>query len=130
MNGLSLAYLGDAYYELEIRRYLIQFGYTKVDLLHKMKVKYASNQAQASIMNHLLEQNLLNEEEISYYKKGRNGAHFTRKNINMVDYQQATGFESLIGYLSLHDETRCKEVIQLGIEFIRSGEKDGERLAK
>ncbi|WP_162146977.1 Mini-ribonuclease 3 [Acholeplasma granularum] len=119
MNGLVLAYLGDAYYELEIRRYLIESGITKLNELHKNKVKYASNESQASIINHFLETNILSEDEISAYKKGRNRTHNARKQMEMVTYQQATGFESLIGYLSLKDEPRCKYLIKLAIEFIK-----------
>lgn len=122
MNGLSLAYLGDAYYELAVRKYLLNQGITKIDQLHKQKVKFSSNAAQTKAMNHFLKEEILTEEEISAFKKGRNGAHFGRKNIDIVTYQQATGFESLIGYLSIHDETRCNELIAKAIDYIRLGE--------
>ncbi len=130
MNGLSLAYLGDAYFELEVRKYLLNLGITKINSLHKEKVKFASNVSQAKIMEYLLASDVLNTDEIDAYKKGRNAAHFSRKNLDMVTYQQATGFESLIGYLSLNDEVRCKVIIGLAMEFIKQGDGDGQRPTK
>ncbi|VEU82927.1 Mini-ribonuclease 3 [Acholeplasma hippikon] len=122
MNGLSLAYLGDAYYELAVRRYLLSQGITKIDQLHKQKVKFSSNASQMKAINYFLKENILTEDEMDAFKKGRNGAHFGRKNIDIVTYQQATGFESLIGYLSIHNEERCKELIAKAIDYIRLGE--------
>lgn len=130
MNGLSLAFLGDAYYELMIRQHLLKQGITKVDLLHKEKVKYSSSVAQSKIMNYFLQENILNAAELDAFKLGRNAAHFGRKNIDIVTYQQATGFESLIGYLSQTDETRCNILINKGIEFIKLGEAYGKKFTK
>jgi|SRR5690606_8056116 len=125
LNGLSLAFLGDAYYELWVRKYLLKLGYTKVDQLHKLKVKLSSSKAQEFMMKHFLENNLLTEAELDAYKKGRNAAHFSRKNMDMVTYQQATGFESLIGYLSETNEERCNELIKIGVNLIKLGENHG-----
>ncbi|MBN3490900.1 ribonuclease III [Acholeplasma equirhinis] len=121
MNGLSLAFLGDAYYELWVRKYLLSLGYTKVDQLHKLKVKLTSSKAQEFMMSHFLENNLLTLEEQEAYKKGRNAAHFSRKNLSIVTYQQATGFESLVGYLSMKDEQRLEELIKIGVSLIKLG---------
>lgn len=121
MNGLVMAYLGDAYYELEIRRYLINQGITNMGRLHTEKVRFASNEAQASIMNYFLAEELLTDDEVNAYKKGRNKTHNARKQMDMVTYQQATGFESLIGYLSVYDQVRAKKLIQMGITFIKQG---------
>lgn len=35
LNGANLAYIGDAYYELKVRKYLIDQGYTKNSELKK-----------------------------------------------------------------------------------------------
>ena len=43
---------------------------------------------------------LLTEEEIAVYKRGRNTNIATvSKNVDVVEYKKATGFECLIGYL-------------------------------
>jgi ribonuclease-3 family protein len=118
LNGLSYAYLGDAYYELEIRKYLLKKGHTKVDILHKQAIRFTSSKAQAKIIANWLEKEILSEREIEAFKHGRNGAHFGRKNVDGLTYQQATGFESLIGYLSIENEQKCLELIALAIEYI------------
>ena len=45
MNGLSLAYIGDAIYELEVRQHLLSLGITKVNALQKQSKFYVSAKA-------------------------------------------------------------------------------------
>lgn len=47
-NSLTLAYLGDAVYELYIRKFLISKGIVKVDELQKAATKYVSAKGQAN----------------------------------------------------------------------------------
>ena len=99
MNGLSLAYIGDAYFEIMVRQYLLEKGITKVNELHKEAIKYTSGEAQARFIDEFFKDNILSETEIDIYKKGRNSATSHRKNLSNAEYQKATGFEALIGYL-------------------------------
>ncbi len=117
-NGLTLAYMGDAVYELYIREHVISLGYSKVNDLHKRVIKFTSGNAQALIMHYLLENNLLSEEEISVYKRGRNShVHTKRVNMNIQDYLDATGFEALIGYLYLAGNTsRILEIVGIALQ--------------
>ena len=104
LNGLTLAYMGDAVYEIYIRSYVISLGYSKVNDLHKRVIKFTSGNAQASLMHYLLEIEFLTEEEINIFKRGRNShVHTVRKNMNIQDNLDATGFEALIGYLYLQE---------------------------
>ena len=41
-NGETLAYVGDAIYELRIREYILSTGYQDVNKLHKYAVKFTS----------------------------------------------------------------------------------------
>src|SRR5574344_241300 len=113
LNGLSLAYIGDAVYELHIRKYVLSQGLGKVNDLHKKVVKYTCGNAQASAIHFYLANNILSEEEISIFKRGRNShVHTSRKNMELQDYLDATGFEALIGYLYLQENNaRIKELI-------------------
>ncbi|MFA5692430.1 MAG: ribonuclease III domain-containing protein [Acholeplasmataceae bacterium] len=120
INGLTYAYIGDAYYELKIRNFLIDKGIISVNKLHKLAVKYVSSNAQAKAIKYLIDNNILNEDEISYYKLGRNKSS-TRNGIDGNIYRQATGFESLIGYLSLNDKLRCDELIDITINYLSEG---------
>ena len=117
-NGLTLAYIGDAVYELYIREYVVNQGYTKVNKLHKEVIKYTSGNAQARFMHYFLENNILTDEEITYFKRGRNShVNSSRKNMELKDYLDATGFEALIGYLYLsNNQERLMELISIAIE--------------
>ena len=99
MNGLSLAYIGDAYFEILVRQYLLEKGITKVNELHKEAIKFTSGEAQAKFIDLFMQDNILTDNEIEIYKKGRNSATSHRKNLSSAEYQKATGFEALIGFL-------------------------------
>ena len=118
LNGLTLAYMGDAVYEIYIRKYVISLGYSKVNDLHKRVIKFTSGNAQACLMHYLLEIEFLTEEEINIFKRGRNShVHTVRKNMNIQDYLDATGFEALIGYLYLQENIeRIKEIVDLAVK--------------
>lgn len=122
-NGESLAYIGDAIYELKIRQYILEKGYQDVNKLHKYVVKFTSGESQSKIIDYLLEKNVLSEEEISYFKRGRNSSHSkNRRSISVISYKKATGFEALIGYLYLaNKKERLDELVELIIEIVEEG---------
>ncbi len=123
-NGISLAFIGDSYYDLKIREYLLESGITKANILHRTQVKYSSGKAQCMIVDKLLEEEFLNEEEVNYYKKGRNAnSNQKRNSISITEYKRATGFESLIGYLYLcKNYDRLDEIINRSIEIVNEVE--------
>lgn len=122
MNGLTLAYLGDALYEVSIRKHLINKGYTKVKILHNKAIKYTSAIAQAKIIDNFIENDYLTEEELTIFKRGRNNSSTGRKNVDAKTYTISTGFEAVIGYLSLNNEERLKELIDCAISIIEKGD--------
>ncbi|HEX3016015.1 MAG TPA: ribonuclease III domain-containing protein [Desulfobacteria bacterium] len=96
-NALALAYLGDAVYELEVRKYLLNQGLTKVKELHQTAIKLVKATTQANAIHRMLPQ--LNEEEVGIVKRGRNAkSGTTPKHTEVIDYRYATAFESLIGF--------------------------------
>ncbi|MGX7109019.1 Mini-ribonuclease 3 [Facklamia miroungae] len=121
LNGAALAYVGDAVYEVEVRKYVIELGKTHPNRLHRAAIKYVSAQGQAKVMHHWIEQtDFLTPEEIQIYKRGRNHKTNTKaKNASIGDYRQATGFEALLGWLKLsNQEERCQNLIQEAIQYI------------
>ena len=54
LNGLALAYVGDAIYEIYIRDYLVGLGYTKPSQLHKMATHFVSAKGQSFLMHEML----------------------------------------------------------------------------
>jgi ribonuclease-3 family protein len=113
LSGTTLAYIGDAIYEVMIREMLIKKGYQKVDNLHKEAIKYTSAVGQKVAIDLIFDQ--LTEEEVAVFKRGRN-ANTDRKarNASLGDYKQATGFEALIGYLYLEKrQDRLTEIMSI-----------------
>ncbi|XJS10611.1 Mini-ribonuclease 3 [Aerococcaceae bacterium WGS1372] len=121
LNGAALAYIGDAVYEVFVRDHVISQGETSPNKLHKAAVKYVEAKGQAEIMKHwLTDDDFLSEQEITMYKRGRNNKANTKaKNASIGDYRQATGFESLIGWLHMtRNEERLNELLNAAIQYI------------
>ena len=121
MNGLTLAYLGDAYYEFKIRAYLLDLQLTNVNQLHQKAISFTSGKAQAHIINVMIENEILSETELAYYKRGRNASGSGRKNVDRQTYSYATGFEALIGGLYLTDKARADELVERAIQIVTEG---------
>lgn len=125
LNGLALAYVGDAIYEVYVRDYLIQSGLTRPNQLHKTATHYVSAKAQAKLIQQMNEQALLTDEEQDIFRRGRNSKSYTSaKNADIITYRISTGFEALIGYLHLTGQKeRLEELVQWCIEKV--GEENG-----
>lgn len=102
MNVLTLAYLGDAVYELWVRTHLLELGYEKVKDLHKQAVSYVRAATQAQVLHVLLPE--LDEVEQQVVLRGRNAKGGYPKNVDVVTYRHATAFESLVGYWHLNGQ--------------------------
>lgn len=100
MSGLSLAFVGDAVYEVMVRTLVLSRGDARVQTLHSRAIDYVNASFQAQAADRLAP--MLTENEISVYRRGRNApsAH-TPKNKTEAEYHKATGFEALVGYLWL-----------------------------
>jgi len=103
MNALTLAYLGDAVYELWARTHMLEQGHEKVNELHKHAVSYVRASTQAQVLHALLPE--LNEIEQQVVSRGRNAKGGHPKNVDVVTYRHATAFESLVGYWHLNGQT-------------------------
>ena len=122
LSPLTLAFTGDAVFSLYIREMLVCEANRPVGQLHKLSVNWVKAEAQSKGMHAIL--SLLTEKETEVFKRGRN-AHtsHTPKNQSGCDYHYATGFEALVGYLYLKDETeRLNELLN---EVIKAIEVDG-----
>ena len=113
INIITLAYLGDAIYEVYIREHLIKNGVAKVEDLQKEAVKFVSAKSQAKILSYLIDNNLLKEVELDIIKRGRNYKRTSHpKNTDLITYKMSSGFEALIGYLYLNnDKERLDEIM-------------------
>lgn len=113
MNVITMAYLGDAIYELKIREYLINKGIIYVDELQKKEIDYVSAKSQARILEYLIDNNILSDDELDIVKRGRNyKRNYHPKNTDIITYKMSTGFEALIGYLYITNKDRLNEIFE------------------
>ena len=117
LNGLSLAFIGDAVYEIMVREHLLRNGSLQIGKLHKMAVEMVRASFQASVFDFL--EPLLTEEENSILHRGRNAsATHIPKNANAIEYRKATGVESLFGWLYLEQKNeRIRELFDMILEY-------------
>lgn len=113
LSPLTWAYIGDCVYELYIRTKLVNETNLKPHKLHIETIKYVKAQAQAEQLRRI--QEILTEEEKDIVRRGRNAQnHHLPKNCNVEDYNYATAFEALIGYLFLTEQKdRLKEILEM-----------------
>lgn len=117
-SPLTLAYIGDAVYEIIIRSIMVAHGNEQVNKLHQKSSSLVKAEAQSEIIKYLMEE--LTEEEEQIFKRGRNAKSFTSaKNASIQDYRMATGFEALMGYLYMEGRTeRMFELVKRGISAL------------
>ncbi len=112
INSLSLAYLGDAVYELYIRLYLLDSN-KKVNDLQKEAINYVSAKAQSKFLDNMIDNNFLTEEEINIVKRARNHKSHPSKSADIITYKKSTGLEALIGYLKIKkDDERIEKIMK------------------
>ena len=114
INPGVLAYIGDAVYELEIRKYLIESGSMKVNTLDKVAVNYVSAVSQSKILDNLIDKKILTEEELNCVTRARNyKPHSKPRYVDIKTYKKATALEALFGMLYLHDnKKRINEIMK------------------
>lgn len=116
-SPLTLAYIGDAIYDLVIRSVVVERANRSANELHKKTIRYVKAEAQSAMITALIPE--LTPDEEAVYKRGRNAKSYTTaKNASVGDYRRATGFEALIGYLYLTNQTdRLLELVKKGIQL-------------
>lgn len=117
-SPLTLAYIGDAVYDLIVRTVVVERANRSPKELHKSAVKYVNAATQARMIEALEAD--LSEDETAVFHRGRNAKSGTSaKNASIVDYRKATGFEAVIGYLYLQgDMERAVFLIKKALEKI------------
>ncbi|WP_242837096.1 Mini-ribonuclease 3 [Eubacterium xylanophilum] len=111
LSALTLAYIGDAVFEIIIRSLIVEKYRGNVKKMHKKSSSLVNAGSQSLLIKEILP--YLSEEERAVYQRGRNAkSHSVAKNASVADYRRATGFEALMGYLYLSGNvSRCVELI-------------------
>ena len=108
LGPLQLAWLGDAVWELHQRlRHCRQPG--RSDDLHRAVVAEVRADAQAGALERL--EPWLDEQERAMVRRGRNRAGRGPRRGDAATYGQATGFETMVGWLFLHNPDRLAQLL-------------------
>ena len=110
LSPAALAYLGDAVYELHVRTRFL-FPPKRSHAYHQQVVAHVRAEAQSSHLQLLLPH--LTSVELDAIRRGRNAANGRPRRLDPEVYQQATSFETLIGYLYITDPQRLSELLGL-----------------
>ncbi|MEE0956045.1 MAG: ribonuclease III domain-containing protein [Eubacterium sp.] len=115
VSPLTLAYIGDAFYEIIVRTVLVRQADRSVNKLHRAASALVKAEKQSEMIGIL--EPMLTDAEQEVYHRGRNAKSYTKaKNASIVDYRRATGFEAVMGYLFLKGEiSRAVELIRKSI---------------
>ena len=117
LNTDTLAYVGDAVYELFIRELVLERGKLKASSLHRTVTKYVNAHAQAEAVREMYDE--LTEEEQHLVKRARNHKISSKaKHADPITYKWATGFEAFVGYLYLTgEEGRLTQIMNRAVEI-------------
>ena len=120
ISSSVLSYLGDAAYELYVRKYVFDMGAVKPDLLNRETVRYVRAESQALAYDAIYDE--LDELEKGVARRGKNHKITSMPhNLDTMTYKKATGFEALIGYLFLEERAeRIKEVLEKAFKIIEA----------
>lgn len=115
-SPLTLAYIGDAVFDMVIRTLVVRKGNCPPNKLHKRASALVNASSQAQMIERIFPD--LTDEEEQIYKRGRNAKAYTKaKNATVLDYRKATGLEALMGYLYLKGDTkRAIDLVKLGLD--------------
>jgi len=120
MNSTTLAYLGDAVFEVIVREKIVTERPGDVGRAHHTAVRYVSAAGQAKAARAMLAEGFLTEEEERIYKHARNHRSMSRpQHANPRDYKLATGFEAVFGHLHLAgNQERIEELAAEAVRII------------
>ena len=115
MSGLELAFLGDAIWELEIRKYYLQFGYN-IPTLNKYVKSKVNAKFQSQIYQKIKDE--LDEEIQIIGKRAKNSNIKTfPKSCTVMEYKEATALEAMVGAMYLlNKEEEIKKIINMVVK--------------
>lgn len=116
MNAIKLAYIGDAVFSLFVREHYVVNTDMKNSALNKKVNSIVCAKKQAVLLPKVA--GLLNEEEKDILLRARN-AHTNNKakNSTFSEYNLATQFEAIVGYLYLIDnKEKLDKILNLALQ--------------
>ena len=125
-SPVELAFVGDAVYELLVRRHISLTHDCPASRLHALTVSYVRAEAQHAA--YLAIEPILSAEEADAFRRGRNANKVTAsKHADAASYRASTGLEALFGYLYLTGRTgRIEELFAAITAAAEGGQEDIE----
>lgn len=115
LNPLVLAFIGDAVHSLWVRQNLVLHSDAKAGILHTELSSKVCASSQAKLADKA--QEMLTEEEKEIFARGRNSkTNSIAKNCTRRDYQMATAFECVVGFLYITGQTERLDCLMLQLE--------------
>ena len=116
INSQQLAFVGDSVYAVFIRSMLVSKGNQKTNTLHKNANTFVKASGQFEALKKITP--MLTEQEQDVVRRAINyKTNNTAKHASLEEYKHATGFEALIGYLYISNQTaRLEEILNLTLE--------------
>ncbi len=108
ISAISLAYIGDAVFELYVRSRLL-IPAKRIRDYHQQVVAQVKAEQQSRFVDILSPH--LTDAERALIRRGRNATTGKSRRANSQDYQKATGLEALIGFLYLTDQPRLLSLL-------------------
>ncbi len=113
----TLAWVGDAVFELLIRSCLAKRFPSPSGKLHHIATSFVSAHGQAALFETLDNEHhdfALSEQESNLLRRAKNyHCHSTPRDADLADYRRATAFEALIGWLWLSGKhERVDELVE------------------
>ena len=122
-SAKSLAYIGDAVFELLVRGHLLKNGGATAGEMTVSAAKLVRAKTQSDMYHKLAP--VLTDDELAALKRGRNV--YTRlrpKNASVSEYRHATGVEALFGYLYVKGEVeRVVELFGKCIDIVKKTDR-------
>jgi ribonuclease-3 family protein len=115
----TLAWLGDAEFEREVRLRLSRRGDFPTDRLDKLRARIVNAEAQAALLGELVDAGALRENELAVVGRARNASvrGGARQRRSVRDYRAATALEALIAWWLLGGQAdRFEALIAPAIE--------------
>lgn len=115
MQPLVLAFVGDSVHTLFVREHFARLGDYKVSELTRITKEYVNAGFQCRVFKDF--EARLSQDEASIARRARNTAKGQRaKNYSAAEYNYATAFEALVGYLYLTGQgERLEELLKFSI---------------
>lgn len=92
LDSINLAFVGDAYYALTLRRRLVETGIPHVQVLHTLAAEFVSAKAQAYVYRRIHDG--LTDDEKAVCQRARNAYTLAPKSATVAEYHDSTALEA------------------------------------